>query len=239
MITQLRRFNELGIEEFRRELHLIKNNEGEEIPISLLTDGYLCEIVHIEIKMEQKTFITKEEIVKYIFDKISRLSGKNIFYDSGLWSWLAAFYFDSVCPKKKSGERKVGEDSRYILNPEEWNKYYRHLLASPFRLFKELSTLAKIYLAGTPDVNGELLESLASRQEIATCRGVIEAAEMLFWDKNKNNIKRGVRGKGRGSVRRLAGATIPQFQMTYDLNSMNGTDVIQLLPDEYKDWITP
>ena len=32
----------------------------------------------------------------------------------------------------------MGEDSRYILNPEEWNKYYRHLLASPVRLYKEL-----------------------------------------------------------------------------------------------------
>lgn len=238
MITHLRRFNELGIERFRTALHEIKSGELDTIPASLVTDAYACEIVNADIKIEQKVFTSKDEIVKYIFEIIAKMPNRNLLYDAGLWSWLSAFYFESVCPERSDGRRKVGEDSRYILNTE-WRNYYRHLIASPTRLYKELNELAKIYLAGTPDKNGDLLESLASRQDIATCKGVIEAATVLYWDKEKNKIKVGARNKdGKGVLRRFVGAFVQQFQMTYDLNAMNGNQVIQLLPNEYEGWIT-
>lgn len=240
MITHIRRFNELGIEKFRTLLQEVRDGEADSVPDSFVTDGYSCEIINAEIIIERKKFDSKNEIIRYIYDKISHIPGRNLLYDAGLWSWLSAFYFDSICPERSDGKRKVGEDSRYILNSEEWNKYYRHLLASPTRLLKELDDLAKIYLAGTPDKNGDLHESLASRQEIATCKGVIEAATALYWDKEKNKIKVGARNKdGKGVLRRFTTSTIPQFQMTYDLNSMSGREIIQLLPKEYESWITP
>jgi hypothetical protein len=166
------------------------------------------------------------------------MPSKNILFDSGLWTWLAAYYFDSIWkPKKKNNG--VGEDARYILNTEDWNKYYRHLLASSFYFHKKLGPLAKIYLAGKADENGDLHESLASRQEIATCKATIEAATFLYWDEGKQSIKIGARNKdGEGVLRRFAKATIPQFQMTYDFNSMSGKEVIKLLPKEYERWIT-
>jgi hypothetical protein len=168
MTTYFKKFNELGIERFRNALHQIKAGELKSIQTALIEDAYVCEIVSVDVKIEQKMFVSKAEIVKYVFDKISKIKNRNLFYDSGLWSWISAFYFDSICPLRKDGSRKVGEDSRYILNSEEWNRYYRHLLASPTRLFKELGELSKIYLAGTPDKHGDMMESLASRQEIAT-----------------------------------------------------------------------
>lgn len=240
MITHIRKFNELGIEKFRNLLHEIKTGEADSILDSFVTDSHFCEIINAEIKIERKKFDTKNEIIRYIYDKISRIPGKNLLYDAGLWSWLSAFYFDSIWKPNSSKTRGLGEDARYILNAEEWNKYYRHLLASPTRLLKELDDLAKIYLAGTPDKNGDLHESLASRQEIAACKAVIEAATILYWDDDKQKIKVKARNKdGAGVLRRFAKATIPQFQMTYDFNSMSGKEVIQLLPKEYKGWITP
>jgi hypothetical protein len=238
MITHIRRFNELGIEKFRNLLHEVRVGEADGVPDSLVTDGYSCEIINAEIIIERKKFDTKQEIIEYIFSVLSKMQNRNMLYDVGMWTWLAAFFFDSIWkPSSTKKNNGVGEDARYVLNAEEWNKYYRHLLASPTRLYKELGSLSKIYLVGRPDINGELLENLASRQEVATCRAVIEAAEILYWDKEKNSIKRGVRGKGKGTVRRLAGATILQFQMTYDLNSMSGKELIQLLPNEYEGWI--
>jgi hypothetical protein len=110
-------------------------------------------------------------------------------------------------------------------------------LASPVRLYKDLGTFSKIYLSAKPDVPGDLFEQLASRQEIAACKGVIEAATLLYWNESEKKIKKGVRDKdGAGVLRRFVRATIPQFQMTYDLNSMSGNDVIQLLPREYDKW---
>jgi hypothetical protein len=238
MTTELRRFTEEGIEEFRNYLHVLKNNEeGVELE-DLIKDRNLYEIVNFKIKVDKKIFSTREDIVKYISDKLLPITDKNILFDGGLWTWLSAFFFDSICPINKNGVRIVGEDARYILNPEEWKRYYRHLLASPVRLYRDLGTLSKIYLAGTPDKPGDLFEQLASRQEIAASKGIIEAATILYWDEMKGKIKKGARNKeGPGILRRFVDPTIPQFQMTYDLNAMSGNDVIQLLPDEYGKWI--
>jgi hypothetical protein len=235
MKTYIRRFNEIGLDKFRETLQAIKNEELEDIPSALLTDSYATEVIRTDVQLQNKIFSSKETLVKYIYEYISNFLNSTWLYDKGLWTWLAAYYFDSICPEN-DGVRKIGAESRYILNSDEWNRYYRHLLAAPIRLYHDLGTLSKIYLVGKPDVPGELFEQLASRQEIAACKGIIEAAELLFWDSQKNSIKKGVRGKGEGSVRRLAGATILQFQMTYDLNSMSGNDVIQLLPPEYDKW---
>jgi hypothetical protein len=237
MKTYIRRFNELGIEKFRNALNQIIDDEINDIPLGLLTDAYSCEIIRADIKLEQKVFTSKEEIVKYLFESISKFLTPTLLFDKGMWSWLAAFYFDSICPKNNYETRKVGAESRYILDAEEWNRYYRHLLAAPIRLYRDLGDLSKIYLSGKPDVPGDLFEQLASRQEIAACKGVIEAATILYWDNNKLKIKKNVRDKeGAGVLRRFVRATIPQFQMTYDLNSMRGEDVVQLLPREYDKW---
>jgi len=105
-------------------------------------------------------------------------------------------------------------------------------------LFAELDGLSKIYLAGPPYRHGDLLEQLASRQEIATNKGIVEAATILYWDDQKNTIKKGARNKtGPGILRRFIKDIIPQFQMTYDLNSMNGEGLISLLPAEFNEWL--
>ena len=239
MKAQISRFNETGIESFRNILNDIRRGEFDEDNISeLLTDPYSCDNISTEVKIEQKNFETKQEIVEYLSDSVSKLPNyRNLLNDAGLWTWLSAFYFDTVCPQRQDGTRKPGDDARHILNAETWNRYYRHLLASPVRLYQQLGSLSKIYLTGTPDKHGDLMEQLASRQEIAACRSVIEAATILYWDESRNKIKKRAKNKdGAGVLRRFRYATLPQFQMTYDLNSMKGDDLLSLLPTEYDEW---
>jgi hypothetical protein len=220
-------------------LNLIRSGEENNIPLSFLNDPVFCDIIDMDLKIDQKIFKTKEEIIKYIAEIVKKLKLKNILYDAGFWTWVAAFFFDSICPPNSDGERKIKEDSKYILNVDNWKKYYRHLLASFTRLYIELGESGKIYLAGSPEVFPDFFEQLASRQAIASCKGVIEAATILYWDSQKNKIKVRANNKiGKGVVRRFAQAAIPQFQMTYDLNSMSGTDIIRLLPYEYDEWIS-
>ena len=235
--TYIRALNEKGIDAFRNALHQITAGEEKDIPVELLSDGFLSDIITTNIEVEPLKFTTKAEIVIYIYERIVKLNKQDVYYNQGLWSWLSAYYFDSVCPVKSDGTRRIGADDRHILNPEEWTRYYRHLIASPVRLYHELGNSAEIYLLGSPDKHGDLMEQLASRQEVATCKGIIEAASLLYWDEAKNKIKIGARNKdGKGVLRRFTQATIPQFQMTYDLNAMNGKQVVNLLPSEYDGW---
>ena len=93
MITSIRRFNESGIDRFRNTVHQIEGNEIEDIPQTALTDAYTCEIIRADIKLEQKVFISKEEMVKYLYNKISPFLTTTLLYDKGMWTWLSAFYF--------------------------------------------------------------------------------------------------------------------------------------------------
>lgn len=50
-----------------------------------------------------------------------------------------------------------------------------------------------------------------------------------------SNLKREVASKGGGSARRLV-RIIRQSQLTYDLNSMNGDQIVEMLPFEFDKW---
>lgn len=235
MKTPIRAFNNAGIDRFHSFLNDAKGGDVSPFPEDILTSGYITNIVLPNVVIESKIFLTKAEMTTYIYNKISA-NGNIPFHHRGLWSWLAAFYFDSICPVK-NGKRKIQEEAKYILNVEHWGRYYRHLVTVPVRLFDELQDLAKIYLAGTPEIHGDIIEQLASRQEIATNPGIIEAATQLYWDENNQRIKKGARNKtGSGILRRFTRDIIPQFQMTYDLNSMNGMEILSLLPSEFDKW---
>ena len=236
MKIPVRKFNEKGIEKFQTFLVETKNGLAETIPEDILTSGYLSDIYYPDIFIESRKFDLKIDLIQYIFNTINQ-KHEIQFHNSGLWTWLSAFFFDSIC-RIVNGKRKVQAEARYILNIENWNRYYRHLIATPVRLLAELDGLAKIYLTGPPYSHGDLLEQLASRQEIATNKGIVEAATILYWDDEKNKIKKGVRNKtGPGILRRFTRDIIPQFQMTYDLNSMNGEEILNLLPEEFNEWL--
>jgi len=235
MKTSIKRFNPQGIERFRTFLENARHGEIDPFPEEILDSPYHTNGIRTIDIIESKIFDSKADLIKYIHSLVANLD-KIQFNDTGLWTWLAAFFFESICPIKND-KRKVQEDSKYILNVEHWGRYYRHLIAAPLRLFNELGELSKIYLVGVPAKHGDFMEQLASRQELATSFGIVEVATFLYWDEDKENIKRGARNKtGPGVLRRLTRDIIPQFQMTYDLNSMNGQEILELLPSEFDSW---
>ncbi len=180
--------------------------------------------------------IRKKELVPYIAETLNLREEKHSYFNKGMWSWLAAFYFENICPVDGHGKRKVNESAFYVLkDPKDYTKYYRHLLAYPSRLYAELGNSSKIFLIGNFSKRGEVTEQFGAYQEIALNKGIIDAANLMYWDEDTENLKRGAAGKGGGSARRLV-RIIRQYQMTYDLNSMNGKEIVELLPAEFYKW---
>jgi len=163
----------------------------------------------------------------------------NLFYNTYLWSWLAAAYFNSICPVNLNGIRKVGADDRYILNASQWNRYYRHLIAAPIRLYHEISDkkLAKFYLFGKSNIHSDIFEQMAANINFASVKGILEALIKLYWDDEKEKPKVSASDRKKpGNLRRLLRDILLQFELTYDLNSMSGEEIISLLPKEFKIW---
>lgn len=150
------------------------------------------------------------------------------------WSWLALQLFDVLCPAV-DGRRKVREDARYILLPQDFRKAYRHLLAGPFLLYtahQDSPGAMRGLLATRPESPGEVYEQLASRKFLITSEAVVTVATQLYLDEASGMLKRGAGGDGAGTPRRL-GDVLQQFDKTYDLQAIAPETLLNLLPKEF------
>jgi hypothetical protein len=236
-MSRLGRFTKEGIEEFRKLLDSIRKGQIQSLPEGFVDEPRFRQQVG-QVEIEKQVFESKIEMIRHIHDEV--LQGLRItdcLYDIDLCSWLAAFYFDSICPMK-NGNRNVGDDVRYILmSPRVYNRYYRHLIASPLRIYHDLGDISTFLLNGAPHVRGDFYEQITSRQKVISSPGVVEAIRILYWDNAKDGPKKKALNKdGDGVLRRLLVSAIPQFNRTYDLFSMNQDDIIGLLPEEYNIW---
>lgn len=234
--VSVRAFNEEGLVEFERIISEIRNGAMKEVPSTLLFDEQFSEAYEPIINIENVDYKNKSELVSYLVSQLNLRTSKHLYFNTGIWTWLSAFYFDNICPVDGNGKRKVNESAFYVLkDPKNYTKYYRHLLAYPCRLYSELDQSSKIFLIGTFQKRGEITEQFGAYQEIALNKGILDAANILYWDDTTENLKRGAAGKGAGSARRLV-RIIRQYQMTYDLNTMKGEEIVDLLPNEFAKW---
>lgn len=232
----IRKFNEEGLNEFERIIGELRSGVIKSVPEDLLYNDHYSEVSEPVVNVENVDFKNKKELVPYLVSSLHLGNNKHLYFDKGMWSWLSALFFDNICPADGNGNRKINETAFYILrDPKNYTKYYRHLLAYPCRLYSELGESSKIFLIGSFSKRGEITEQFGAYQEIALNKGILDAANLLYWDEAVKNLKRGAAGKGAGSARRLV-RIIRQYQMTYDLNSMTGEEIASLLPDEFQKW---
>ncbi len=235
-LFSIRTFNEAGLNEFEHIISEIRNNNLNTIPEDLLINENYSSVYEPIINIEKVEYKNKNELVPYVVNHLNLQTNKHMYFDKGLWTWLSAFYFDNICPVEGNGKRKVKETAFYILrDPKNYTKFYRHLLAYPARIFSELDKSSRIFLIGNFTKRGEITEQFGAYQEIALNKGILDAANILYWDENTEKLKKGAAGKGAGSARRLV-RIIRQYQLTYDLNSMGGNEIVTMLPNEFSKW---
>ena len=130
----------------------------------------------------------------------------------------------------------MGEEARFIPGAASW-RYYRHLLAGPYRIFQRHRDCAKLLLSGPLSKPGDCPEQLASRQEFIQNPGIIGAASILYYDGDKQRPRRGAASTKRkpGTLRRFVDV-VQQLDLTYDLYSMQPTEILTILPREFDSW---
>jgi hypothetical protein len=238
-MPMLRKFNERGIEEFRDMLLTFSENKqivNEELSILLIDDSLTNTL---DTKLVDATAIgtAKYDIAKYLSDKLALKTNPKSYYDRGLWSWLAAYFLEALVPvRRNTTERAFHELALYILEPNKWTKYYRHLLAFPTWIYSELGDKGKIFLRGEAHERGEIVEQLASVNDIQRNTSIVEAASLLYYDVNNDLISKGAASKAKPGTARRFRDVIQQLKLTYDLNAMTGMQIVSVLPSEFDDW---
>ena len=233
---KLRRLNKTGIDLFAVYLDALEEDPTRIPPNSLLEDPTTSELVTPVVEVELRRFGNRFKAAEYLDEIFSRAEFSNVDQDIGLWGWLTLFYFDEVCPRERGGERSPGARARYIPEVTNFQRYYRHLLAGPYRIFKahrQKPERAFAVLCQPLDKPGDIVEQLASRQELVTNSAVMEVATQLYVDPATQKPKRSAQSQTAGGAVRLANV-LNQFDVTWDLYAMIAKEMLGVLPEEFE-----
>lgn len=231
----IRELTDKGCELFTEYIIRLRQGSGELPPIQELSFEPLSERFRPSIEIPQKTFDTRMQMGEYLVDCFSGIDRNLLTSKPGLWSWLALYWFDMICPAVNRNNRKVKQTIRYVCS-EDYRHYYRHLVASTWDIFSLYGKRSRLLLDCPPYKHNDFMEQIASRQDMITNRALINAVDMLYWDSNRNCAKRNATNrKVLGNLRRFL-YVYWQFDKTYDLHSLSADEILGLLPDEFNCW---
>jgi hypothetical protein len=232
---ELRKFNAAGLTVFQGFLDSCSGTPPLPWPESALADPAYSETVHESVQLERRAFATRFELAEYLHTSFESAGFRAPLTDPGLWAWIACFYFNEICPTSR-GVLQPGSSPRWIPLSTNFRRYYRHLVAGPYHIYRahrDRPTRALAVLCQKPGRPGDLVEQLASRQEIVTNATIMQVATDWFVDAATGLQKRNANSKGRGGPRRLIDV-LAQFDVTWDLSMMTPDQLKTNLPNEFQ-----
>lgn len=237
MGDSVRALNEKGIQEFSKFLTELREGLTRQTPKELLTDPSYSSKIADKTEVEDRLFNNKLEMAKYLYEVLQIFPQSQIDQNVGLWSWLSLYYFNQVCPANKSGRRIPGRECRHILDLD-YRRYYYHLLVGPYNVYRLHGEKVPLLLSSPLYETSRYYLELSARQGFITNRGIIEAANLLYFDSENGKPKRGsaVTTRKPGALIRFIDV-VQQLDLTHDLYSMTGDEVLALLPSEFDEWL--
>jgi hypothetical protein len=229
----LSKFTAAGLDEF---LKWIRAGAHDAVPQELLEDVSFAERMPGDRVVPTIPFADRYAFGVALVKLLDDWDQQTVSFDRGLWSWLAAFYFEQLCPRDKDGKRSLRKEYVYVLS--ESRTYYRHLVRTPWFLLKAHGERCRFLLVARRDDpaplsrQSYLLDQLASRQFVISSPSLIGVAARLYSDPRTGQPTRGAGGKGSGSPGRLA-LIANQLSLTYDIHDMPVDRLMKILPDEF------
>jgi hypothetical protein len=238
---ELRKFTDKGLEQFRCYLHELSEGSAAKPPLHLLTGSEFSKPMRGRVQLEDTQFISRLGLAHYLDQTLEELPERpdKLMNDVHLWSWMSLFYFDQVCPSNDKGKRKPGRNYRHIPEPG-YPHGHRHLVMGAYLVYTVYGwgeELSKLPLHTALSVESAFHHEIATRQSFITNRGIMEALHILYYNDLENKPKRGpiMNKNAPGSLYRFVGV-IQQLDVTYDLYSMSGSEIVSLLPGEFNHW---
>lgn len=240
-MRRVRALNPDGVAAFDSYLAALGSDPTKPPPMSLLDDPSFSVGFTPAVQIDQsRWFDSRLEAGQYLAELLGRIERSRVDHNAGLWSWLALLYFDQLCPADH-GKRQPKRSYAYILPPlgdvDHHRHYYRHRLAGPYRIVRLHPGSARSLLSGQVSKFDDYNEQIASRQEFITNSGIVSALDLLYFDSEREKPKRGAAANKRkpGTLRRFVDV-IQQLELTHDLYSMDGHEILEILPAEFEKW---
>ena len=231
---RLLRFNEEGTVAFRNALTDLRSGGTASSIHDLLALSEPVDEVTGDLPDIAPIFSTKLEMTVWLREQFGAAGFRPDERDVGLWSWLAAYLFETIC-SVQNGKRKVLAEPHYILDILNHKRTYRHLVAAPWRLLEVAPEFPTLFLNEKPWIHGELMEQGMGRLYLMRIPAVAEAMERVYLNPETGRARRGIMPKTpkRGDFRNRFPIRIRQLMLTYDLMSMTTDELMERLGAEF------
>lgn len=233
---KLRKLNDAGLAGFENYLDNLEKDGTLPPPMEFLSDPRCSDDASTSVELEMRNFESRYDAAKYLYSLFANTGMPNLEKDIHLWAWCSLYFFDILCPLTEKGFRKPRERAAYIPEPENFQRYYRHLLLGPYLIYRAHSdnpARAMALLCKPPHVISDIEAQIAAYQELVTNRFIVELTTKLYYDPKTKATRRGAGGKGAGSPRRLV-AVLNQFDLTWDLYATTTPTLMKMLPKEFE-----
>lgn len=229
---KVRFLNEAGLGAFDAFIRERQLGNTVEVPAHLLHNDATSNDANFAASVDSRLFQSRLDLARYL-DGLLGDEAERLGRHPGLWSWLALFYFDQLCPEGRTPQQSY----KYLVRPDDdWQTYYRHLIYGPWSVYRRHRENGRLLLAGPVHIHPDLAEQFASRQEFVTNDALMEVADALYWNEKEQKPKTGATSSKRaGNARRLI-AVAQQLDLTYDLYGMDAASILSLLPPEFEAW---
>lgn len=230
----MRRFNASGIAAFRGYLDSLATNSTNEPPFSWLEEPAMTEAVPNPVEVTATDFASRMDAGRQLVTWVEQAGIEQPERDAGLWTWLSLLLFDTVCPSDGNGVRKPGKYNRHVAEVDNWQKRHRHLLLSPFLVFRvhrDNPDRALAVLWQEVHKPGDVVTQITERQEYWSNPSVIEAATMLYYRPETKRQTVGAQDKKRGGARRFADL-LNQLDLNWYLYGMTAKELLAFLPEK-------
>jgi hypothetical protein len=236
---KIRKLTDAGIERFRAYLAELRQGSKAPPPAGLLADAQFSSPFEGGAEVEPRLFANRLELAQYLDRTLDGIFNGSLPDDVHLWSWLSLYFFDQVCPLEENGLRKPGRDYRHILEPG-YPYGHNHLLAGPYLVYSVYGlgeNLSRLLLWTPLHLESKFHHQLAARQTLITNKGVLEAADKMYFNESEGKPKKGalMEKNSPGTLQRFIDV-IQQLDLNYDLYSMSGEELLALLPTEFDKW---
>lgn len=257
MTQPLRIFNERGLQSFSDAYRLAGASEPKQLMdvAHLINDHNLTTVISQDVDIEPIRFKDAFDCGQRLYELLEPLKGElrahNIdpLTSKRLWAWMSALWShelqreDDGRPATKLTYGYVGESSRWIYEYSDNNRWYRHLLAAPYRIysdFKDDPNAAQILLDGELIHPNRRLEVICGSPNVYSNKSFMADLSRRFRSSVTGRLGPAVdeyeNRKSTGSFDRLTNV-YNQLSKNFDLSQVKPKIIFEdLLDDEFKDW---
>jgi hypothetical protein len=234
-MPMLRRLNDEGRLAFRT---WVLAGAAGEAPRGLLDDPDASSPVEGGPLVEAGPFGTRLAHGRHLTDRLASLPVADLRFNAGVWDWLSLLHIDELLPPA-TGARITGQvqaaAARYCLQLDN-RMWSRHAARTDWEAVHLHGVHARVLLDVPMHIHPDVLEQLSGRQDMFGARGVVAAADALYFDEASGGLKRGRATRTRpGNARRLP-VVLKQFQPHLGLAGYGRRQVLDLLPAEFDRW---